>query len=323
MSRRLRSLYLVALLVALAVPAPIRAQSVSTTVRIGVIGYSDAASEPLYAQGSDLFARYSLDAKITPFNSGAAIIAAVAGGSLDIGFSNIVSAVSAIEHGIPVVALTPAAIFSDKVRADILLVKARGSKLKTGADLNGKTVAVTTVGGTTQLCAQAWVDKNGGDSKTVRFVEVPTSAMAAALRAGRIDAAMLAEPNLSQGKADVEELGPACLAIAPQWTNALFVASKAWVEANPAAARRFVEAMVETARWSNNHHAETAKILAPLSGIDPATFDVMARSVYGDSLRVSMLQPVIDVAVKYGTLKEPLNASQLVSDAQPYWRGVK
>jgi NitT/TauT family transport system substrate-binding protein len=302
----------------LALPAPLDAQDATATVRIGVIGYADASSEPLYAQPSGSFKKYAIDAQITPSNGGAAIIAAVAGGSLDVGFSNIVSAADAIERGIPVMMLAPAVISDDKSN-DIVLVKARGSKLKTGADLNGKTIAVTTVSGTTQLCAASWVDKNGGDSKTLRFVEIPTSATATAVKQGRVDAAMLAEPSLTRGRDDIELLGRACGAIAPQWLSAVFVASKAWVTANPAVARRFVAAIVETGRWANAHHAESAKVLGPLTGIEPATFAAMARSEYGDSLTASMIQPVIDVAVKYGQLKEPLNANDIVAQAKPYW----
>ena len=168
-----------------------------------------------------------------------------------------------MQRGIPIVTLTPANL-SDVGHNDALLVKARGSKVKTGADLDGKIVAVTTLGGTLQLGAEAWIDKNGGDSHSVHWVEVPTSAMAASLKAGRIDAAMLSEPFLTQNKADVEELGDAFAAIAPRWVGAVFVASKSWVTANPDAARRFVAAMRETARWANTHRADTAKILMPL-----------------------------------------------------------
>ncbi|HXP95015.1 MAG TPA: ABC transporter substrate-binding protein [Candidatus Binatia bacterium] len=310
-------------LVLAALPAASFAQSPVTTIRVAVLGYTDASALPLYAQSAGFFKKYGLDAKITPFTGGGAVIAAIAGGSLDVGFSNIVSTAAAIQRGIPIVALVPAALFDEKDRADNLLVKARGSKLRTGADLNGKTVAVTTLSGALQLCASAWIDKNGGDSKTVHFVELPTSEMAAALRAGRVEAAMLAEPALTQGKGEVEELGDAFAAIAPRWILGVFVASKSWASANPDAAHRFIQAIVETARWANAHRGETAKILGPVSNIDPATFGAMARSTYGGSLNAALLQPPIDVAYKYAQLKAPLDAKQIVADAEPYWRGIR
>lgn len=294
-----------------------------TPIRVAVLGNTDASSLPLYAQTAGFFKKHGLDATLSSFNGGGAVVAAVAGGSLDVGFSNVVSAAAAIQRGIPVVVLAPAAIFDEKDRPDNTLVKARGSKLKTGADLNGKTVAVTTLSGTLQLCAASWIDKTGGDSKTVHFIELPNSEMVAALKAGRIDAAMLAEPTLTQARNDVEEMGDAFAAIAPRWTLGVFVASKAWVRANPDAVHRFVEAMVETARWANTHRADTAKILAPVSHIDPAVFGSMARSRYGDVLSTALLQPPLDAAYKYGQIKAPFDSKQMVAEAQPYWRGIK
>jgi NitT/TauT family transport system substrate-binding protein len=304
-------------------PQSALAQPALTTIRAGVIGNTDATSLPIYGQGSGIFKKYGLTTEVSSFNGGGAIIAAIAGGSLDVGFSNLVSAASAVQRGIPVFVITPATIYDSKDRSDNLLVKAKGSKLRTGADLTGKTVAVTTLGGGLQLSAVTWIDKNGGDSKSVHFVELPNSEMAAALKQGRIEAAMLAEPVLSQVKNDVDVLGDAFGAVGGRYTQAVFVASKPWAAANPDVARRFVQAMVETARWANTHHADTAKILAPMMGVDPASMASAPRSVYGDVLSAPLLQPVLDAAYKYGQLKSPLDAKQLVTDAQPYWSGVR
>jgi NitT/TauT family transport system substrate-binding protein len=314
-----RRRFALAAVAATIVPRAAPAQT-ATEIRIGIIGYSDASSLPLYAQAAGFYRKYALNATMTPLNGGGAIIAAVAGGSLDLGFSNPLSAVQAIQRGIPISVLTLGTLFDQKYPADAMLVKARGSKLKTGADLTGKTIAVTTVGSTTQMCAMAWIDKNGGDSKSVHFVEVPTSAMASALKAGRVDGAMLAEPGLTQGRADVEDLGNAFAAVAPRWAEASFVASKAWLAANADAAHRFVLAMNDAARWSNAPHAETAKILGPLANIDPATFEQMARSRYTDSIDAESLQPLLDVALTYGQLKAKVDAATILADAEPYWR---
>jgi len=318
---RIRPAALALLVVFTTGPATLGAQDLAT-VRVGDLGYSDASSEPLYGEAAGIFRRNGLDVKVTVLNGGGAIIAAIAGGSLEAGFSNNVSAAQAIARGIPIIVLTPAAVYPAE-QPDTLLVKARGSKLRTGADLNGKTVAVTTLGGGLQLSAAAWIDQNGGDSKTVHFLELPFTEMTAALKAGRIDAAMLAEPVLTKDRADVERLGDAFAAIGPHWTLGVFVASKSWVTANPDVARRFVTAMVETARWANGHHADTAKIVAPLANIDLQTFGTMARSRFGESLTVAQLQPPLDAALKYGQLKAPFDATQWVTDAQPYWRGIK
>jgi NitT/TauT family transport system substrate-binding protein len=294
-----------------------------TTIQVGVLGYSDGTSLPVYAQGAGFFKKYGLDAHISSFNGGGAIVAAVAGGALDFGFGNVISVTAAIERGIPVIALTPAATFDQHEQGDVVLAKLRGSKLKSGADLIGKTVAVTTLSGTLQLAASAWIDQNGGDSKAVHFIELPNSEMVAALQQGRIDAAMLGEPVTSQRKADIEILSNAFTAIAPRWTEGFYVSSKAWVAANPDATHRFVQAMVEAARWANTHHTESANMLAPFARVDPSVFLAMTRAVQGDTLNAQLIQPPIDIAFKYGQIKAPYNAKDIVSDAQPYWRGVR
>jgi len=53
-----------------------------------------------------------------------------------------------------------------------------------------KTVAVSALHDMTQFETSAWVDKTGGDSKSVRFVELKYTEMATALEQGRADAAV-------------------------------------------------------------------------------------------------------------------------------------
>lgn len=286
-------------------------------MRLANLGFTDASALPVYAQQAGFFKKYGIDATVTTFNGGGAIIAAIAGGSLDAGFSNITSAVSAIQRGIPIM-IMHAANLTEAGHADTLLMKARGSKFKTGADLNGKVIAVTTLGGTLQLGAETWIDKAGGDSRTTHFVEIPTSNMAAALKQGRIDAAMISEPFLTQEKADIEPLADAFAAIAQEWISSVFVASKPWVTANPDGARHFLAAMHETARWANTHHAETAKILSPLSGVPLTTFTSMSRTGYTDQLTKALMQPGIDVAARYGALKAPFDTADVVTALAPY-----
>ena len=131
------------------------------------------------------------------------------------------------------------------------------------------------------------------------------------------------DPIKTQRKADVELLANAFAAIAPRWTEGAYVSSKAWVTANPDAAHRFVQAMVEAARWTNAHPAESATMLAPLAGVDAAVFMAMPRAIQGDALDAQLLQPPIDIAFKYGQLKAPYDAKAFVTEAQPYWRGVR
>ncbi len=278
----------------------------------------DGASEGSYAQGGGFFKKYGLDATVSKTTGGGAVVAAVVGGSAEIGFSNLISVAAAIERGIPVTIIAPATVFNSKA-PDIILAQSRRTAYKSGADLNGKIVAVTTLDGELQLGAAVWIDKTGGNSKTVHFVEIPETAMAAALAQGRIDAAMMTEPHLTQARADTAVLGNADSAIAPLFISGVYFAATAWVEAHPDVARRVAHALRETAHWANTHHAETAAILARGADLDAATIGLMTRSTYAEALTVPAISPALEVGFAYGRLKEPFDAKQLVAKALPFW----
>jgi NitT/TauT family transport system substrate-binding protein len=287
------------------------AQSKLATIRIGVVP-TDVSGEPYYADAQGIFRRAGLDAQVQTLSSGGAIVDAIAGGALDVGFSNLSSAAQAHARGIPIALLTPATLYRSAAPVT-LLMKARGSKLARAADLNGKIVGVDTLHGLLQVAVVAWLEKNGGDAKSVRFVEIPFASMAPALKAGRIDAAMMSEPSLTTYKNDVELLAKAYDAIAPEFLIGGFVVNTTWMKANGEVAKAFVSAMAATARWANAHHAETATILSHHTKASPAVIRSMTRATYGEHLSDDVIQPVLDVVAKYGTLRAPMKATELIA----------
>ena len=299
MMRRIAALLLLAAIptsaLAQAAPAP-------ATIRAAVIGYADATSLPIYGEASGIFKKYGLDAKVTSFNGGGAIIAAIAGGSLDVGFSNLVSAASAIQRGIPVMVLTPATLFDHKERGDNVLVKTHGSKLQTGADLTGKTVGVSVLNGIPHYASRAWIDTDGGDSSATKFVEIYHPEMIAALAQGRVDAASLSEPYLTPARAANRAIGAPEDAIAPEFLLTVHFTTLAWAKANPDLLRRYVTAIAKTAQWANAHPDLVVPILAKYSKQPEDAVRTMPRALFSDTLVARQLQPVIDVTAKYGNI---------------------
>jgi ABC-type nitrate/sulfonate/bicarbonate transport system substrate-binding protein len=143
--------------------------------------------------------------------------------------------------------------------------------------------------------------------------------MAAALVQGRVDAAMMTEPHITQDRADVELLGNVDAAIAPLFVSGVYFAATSWLEAHSDVARRAVAALRETAHWANGHHAETAVILARGQNLDAPTIDLMTRSTYAETLTATSIAPALDVAYAYGRLKEPFDVAGLVAKAAVYW----
>ena len=156
----------------------------------------DAGAEAYYAYDLGYFRDAGIDAQVETIASGAAILAAVAGGAVDIGFSNLLSIAVAYKHNLPVTLLAPGSLYTASIPTSVLMVP-KDSPAKTARDLNGKTLAVNGLKTITQYAPQLWIDKNGGDSSTVKFVEMTFPQIIEALANNPIDGAIVAVPFIA------------------------------------------------------------------------------------------------------------------------------
>jgi NitT/TauT family transport system substrate-binding protein len=307
-SRYLTAALLATGLVASFGPAPTAADQLPT-IRVATIPI-DAGSEVYYAQTMHFFEKAGINVEITGMNSGAAVTAAVVAGAADIGQSNAVSLAEAHEHGVPVVFVAPANSYSLKASQAGLLVR-NDSPIHNARDFAGKTVGISGLRGITEAGTLNWIDKNGGDSKTVHFLDLPFPEMASAVEAHRIDAALVTEPVLSAAlnTKQFRVVADPYSAIASDFLMGGWFATPAWVKAHPQAAAAFSKAILETAHWANAHHAESAVILESVSQAHMGT--TVHRVPFAEALRAADLQPLIDVCAKYGLLKAPFPAAEL------------
>ena len=80
----------------------------------------------------------------------------------------------------------------------------------------------------------------------------------------------------------------------------------------PELIRAFARAYGESATYTNGHHAETVEMMAEFTGISAALIAKMPRATAGTTLSAAQIQPVIEAAVKYGTLKRRFPAAELI-----------
>jgi len=296
-----------------AVP-PATAQA-TPTLRIALIP-GDISGEAYYAKDLGFFKKAGYDIEFTPITSGAAISAAVASGAVDIGFANVVSLSIAHERGVPFTLLASANLhMPTQVTAGILTVLKSGP-IKSAKDLEGKVVAVNGLNNISSVSVQAWVDKNGGDWKTVKFVEMPFPQMPDAVRAGRVDAASIDAANeqlLVKPDTDLRRLANVFDAVGTHFAPSSWFTSAAWVDAHPAAAKAFIAVMAEAAAWGNANHAASAVILAKYLNKTPQDIDSVTRAPYGTKITPDLVQPSIDAAAKYGLIKASFPAAEMIS----------
>jgi NitT/TauT family transport system substrate-binding protein len=295
---------------ALTASFPLRAAA-ATTIRLAMIP-SDSSSLVFAAEAQGYLKPANIVPDIQYLSNGAASIAALIGGEVDVTGSNTLSVVQAREKGVPIQVIAPQAVYR-RGQASTLLLVPKDSPARTGRDLNGKTVAVNALGGSPHVAVEAWIDKNGGDSASVKYVEMGFAAMGPAMAGKRIDAGILAEPSLTNALGGARIFGDAYGAIAPYWMTDCLVATESWIAAHADDVRRFSAALHVTAIWANRNRDKTAEIVAKMLKLDIATVQTLHRAVFAEQLKPQMIQPVIDAGLHYGAITKPIRAEELLS----------
>jgi NitT/TauT family transport system substrate-binding protein len=287
------------------------AGSTQTTAIVHVLTVPiDAGAEVYYAKDMGFFAKAGLDVDILQAANGGAAVTAVAGNAVDIGYADMVSISSGYGNKVPFVVVAPAGMHESKEPTNLMIVSAN-SPIRTAKDLDGKIIAGSGLGTISGFGPRAWIEANGGDLPAVKFVELPFPQMQPALDAGRIDVATIAEPFLSVARKTNRVIGSPYDAIAKEFLISAYFTTSTWAKEHPDALNRFIAAIHEAGVWANANHPKSAEILLKYAKMDPELAKSMVRIHYGDRLNAAFMQPVINVAAKYGKFA-PFKAEELM-----------
>jgi NitT/TauT family transport system substrate-binding protein len=266
-----------------------------------------------YGVRSGIFKKYGLDVQTSMSASGAVAVTALSGGAADIAYTNILTVVQAHAHNVPM-AFVATGNFLLPGKSPTLTLVLKDSPIKSGRDMNGKTLGSGSLRDINAAATFAWIDKTGGDSSTVRVIEVPASAGAAFLEQHRVDAVTLNEPSASLALASgsVRVLAQPYDAVSGGMAAGL-VALTPFIDANRDAMIRFAKAMHEASAWTNAHQADTVQMVADYSGIEPDVIAKGARFTDADYVETRYLQPLITLFAKYGFIDKPFPAQEIIS----------
>jgi len=295
---------------ALAYPHAVAAQTPFALALAGVP--EDSITPVLYGVQSGLFKRNGLDVQVSPERSGPAITAGVAGGAYQIGKSSISPLILAHAKGLKFVIVAPAGVYTSAAPIDGMFVRT-DSTFKTAADLNGKTFGVYGIGDVYTISARAWMDKNGGDPASLKFVELPISAMVEAIASGRVDAGAMNEPAVEVALTSprLRLLTHPFGAIAPRFLYTAWFAATDYAAAHRPAMDAFGRAMREAAAYVNTHHEQTVDLISNFTSVDAATIRKMTRVEQGTVADPKLVQPVIDEMAKSKAIPTAFDAREL------------
>jgi NitT/TauT family transport system substrate-binding protein len=285
------------------------------TLNVGVIPIADVA--PLYL-GIDkgFFEDQQLTIKPQLAEGGAAITPAVVSGDFQIGFSNTISLLIAASQDLPVQIITQGVLAGkseEEAWADLLVLK--DGPIKEPKDLEGKTIAVNTLKNICEVTIKASLEQDGVDVDTLKFTEVPFPDMNAALEGGRVDAACVVEPFVSQGKAGAARgIDPFYVRTAPDLTVATYFTSTQYAEENPDVVARFVKAMNKSLTYAQSHPDEVRDVLLNYTEIPPEAAEQIKLPVWRTDLNEPTIEKLSELSEKYGLIEEQPDLDELIRE---------
>lgn len=280
-----------------------------TTLRLGTSS-GDDVTPIIYGQKSGIFAKYGLDIQVNRMTGAAA--AGLVGGSFDLGKAVITTLLEAHENELPLSVVAAASVLNPKATYVAFLLR-KDSPIRTGKDFNDQFVGVGTLTDVGQVAMLKWVDEHGGDAKSIKFVEVPTTAGPAAVDQGRLAASESTYPVIAAAlETGRLRIAPILDVLESGCVITAWATTKEFSTKHPDAIRAFARAWRESATYTNVHHGETVEMMSEFTGISAALIAKMPRATAGTTLAPAQIQPVIEAAVKYGTLKRAFPAAELI-----------
>jgi NitT/TauT family transport system substrate-binding protein len=284
-----------------------------TTLKVGVIPIADVA--PLYiGMKQGFFKQENLTIQPQLAEGGATITAQTVSGDLQIGFSNVTSLVIASSKKLPVqiVASGVQGAKDDSGAWDAVLSK-KGSPIKDVKALEGKTVSVNNLNNVGPLTINTAMEKAGADYKKVKYVEVPFPDANAALETGRIDAAFVVEPFMSQGTAQGANIVTHSFEeTAPNYAVATYFATKQYAGQNKDVLDRFVRAINKSLDYAQTHPDVVRQIVPTYTKIPKDVAAKMRLPQWGPDLNRPTIEQTADLALKYGFIKEKPDLDELI-----------
>lgn len=262
---------------------------------------------PLFvAREKGFFAEENLNVTWTIIPQGAIAVEAVFGGSAEFGGSAILEPMIARGNGLDVMYAVPTSKIRPSAPDNSGLLVRTNDAIKTPKDLVGKTISAGLVNSINYIHMQEWLQKNGVDPKSVKFLEIPIPQMPDALFQSRVDVVWAVEPFMTvmQKSGNARVLAYPYLDNVPGMDITAFVAKESWLKANSDVARRFKRALDKaTVHLMNAPKEERDDWVAKFSGVQPQMVAQMNLPFFTNEFNVPSLAANLEIAVRQKVVK--------------------
>lgn len=322
--RRMRCTIAAALVGGITLAAAMGATAAENTKLRFAYLLADSDLPILVAQKNGDFAKAGLDVELTEVQGGPAVVAAIASGSADVGYSSPVPPINARLNGINVKMVMALGHEVDPDSKFSWLVASGASGVTSLADLKGKKVAINANG---SLCVLTWRDhmaSAGIPMDDVETVVLPFPQHEAALEQGAIDATCTVNPFFSS-IAKNEAIGAKILATGvvadervPVLNDVIF-ASDDYIASNADALRAFGKVIFETRQKLLADRTTMEAAASEFLGLTPDAAKDFKLPVVKPELTISEaeVQVLLDAMRRADMTTQDIPVKEMVSNMAP------
>ncbi|MFM9367231.1 ABC transporter substrate-binding protein [Streptomyces sp. Da 82-17] len=283
-----------------------------STVTVAATPLVDSAA--LYiAQERGYFKDEGLRVQVRPVQQSVQAVPALANGQVDVvAGGNYVTLLQAHDRGALKLRILADGVALAPHSMDVVVMP--DSPIRTAKDLEGRKVAENVLHSIQSLRLGAILKDEGHDAKAVEYRQVPFPQMAAALEKGRVDAADITEPFLTDAR---RRLGARVVvdgASGPADGLPLsgYGTTQRFVDENPRTAAAFQRAVRRGQRDAAQNRDNVEEVLPGYSKLDVRTARAIALPRYARSDNPERIGELIALMVDGGLLKKRLDAEKLL-----------
>lgn len=291
---------------------PLQTDSSSKKIKLGYIPIADCAQ--LYiAKEKGYFKEQGLDIELIKFTGGAKVLEALAGNSIDIGFSNVVSLILANNAGLDFKAVSPGVTFNTNNQASGLIAL-KNSNINSLKDLEGKRIAINTKKNIVELFMIQYLKKNNVDVSKIDFVEIPFPQMLQVLESKQVDAIATVEPFVSFSKKNGKNkvLGHFFSETMPELEVATYDASNQWIMKNLNTVESLNLALQKASIFANRNPDELRTIIAKYTKLEIEHTKSMVVPYFNSELNQKSLSAISDMVYQMDWTNKVIDTNDII-----------
>lgn len=285
----------------------------TTHLKVGVIPIVDVA--PIYlGKEQGFFSQHHIDLELVQESGGAAAIPGVVSGDFQLSFGNVTSVILAASQNLPLKMISEGNSSTGDASTDFSgVVVPPDSAIKSAKDLAGKTVAVNNLKNIGEVTVRNAVDKDGGDGKSVKFVELNFPDMPAAVANHQVDAAWVVEPFLTAATAQGARNVSSNFASIPDLTVACYFTTQQYIAQHKDVVDNFRAAIQESLKYATDHPDEVRRIVTTYTTIKSDVASQIKLPGYPQDMNVASLKTVASLMNKYGITQNTVDVTKLLA----------